>query len=365
MLIGPVALHLKLYTVYPPPSALSRASTRIPHIESRSNVHYNTDLWNQTDTVVFIRSIDYILAKNNPEKLSFAPLKKISAGSANTNIIQCYNGSTCTESKLLGYLYMTLGKKFKDVDGMVAIWIGNDLPPNHTLPDYCYESAITKPNQLQKLEELTDKCIQILLEGQPNNLLIHTLAGGTGDIHENTYSHFRSVMRNVVQQLCLPCPGCVANYNAFTTGKMELWDHTGCPPPPAPSHAEVAAGRLRRVSARPNAAAAEAPVSALAAAAAPVSAAEAPVSALAAAVVPVSASAAAVAPASALAAAAAPASALAAEAPKNAAASAAALESIKPVIGGKHRKTYKRKHKNKRKTKRIRKSKRAKYTRYR
>jgi hypothetical protein len=85
-------------------------------------------------SVKLINSFDYLRRRRNT-KTSFVPFKKYDV---NSGKIECNNGSTCTESKLFSFVYDKLNKTFDDIKGIGVVWIGNKLPPNHHLKNYCY-----------------------------------------------------------------------------------------------------------------------------------------------------------------------------------------------------------------------------------
>jgi hypothetical protein len=204
-------------------------------------LNYNRVLWGYPAKITLIHSEKYLAKKRDPNATSFQPVKKIKVttnkSGSNTITFDCYNGSTCTESKLFGFLHLVLQKKFEDIDGMAIIWIGNDLPPNHTLPDYCYSSNANKhPEQLLQLEKLTDECSKILI----NRGNIGSVLSSDRDklqiakslissfVDPSVYTHFRKIMQNTAQQFCLPCPGCLSNYENYKMGTMQKWGHAGC-----------------------------------------------------------------------------------------------------------------------------------------
>lgn len=178
------------------------------------NIKYNYDntLWEIPLDVNVINSEKYLADRKKGN--SFVPFKKISNKKYNNEtLFECNNGSTCSEAKLFSYMYNDLGLNFKDIKGFVAYWVGTAPPPNHIIPNYCFSTLEKAENE--RLDDLTRSCIQYLSESLN---LLYTKYG--------TKSY--NVIKNAINPLALACPGCVANYIPYTTGKIENWDNLRC-----------------------------------------------------------------------------------------------------------------------------------------
>jgi len=171
-----------------------------------SGNNYDDSLWEHKFTVNFINSYDYL--NNRLDGFAFPPFKKYKE---KTQFIECVNGSTCCEAKLFSFVYNDLKKTFNDIAGFGVFWVGNKLPPRHIFDNYCYQ--LDDP----KLTNITNECISIL----PPKINEYFL----GRYREDFWNY---IMKLIVEQLALPCPGCFANYNNYTTGTYKMWNPKNC-----------------------------------------------------------------------------------------------------------------------------------------
>ena len=176
-----------------------------PSIGLVSGINYNDTLWRESIGVNIINSYTYLKKRKNEGK-SFAPFKKYNS---KTQRVECNNGSTCTESKLFSYVYNNLDKTWEDIRGFAVIWIGNDLPPNHVLNNYCYNESDPK------LNTMVDELLEI------NNF------SNLGYTPEK----IKEIMKLAVRPIAMACPGCYSNNLAYRSKdemNNTLWDQRGC-----------------------------------------------------------------------------------------------------------------------------------------
>jgi hypothetical protein len=173
--------------------------------------NYDSAIWAMPLTVNLVHSVDY-LNKRRKTGVSFIPYKKVKEASSSSLVFECNNGSTCTESKLFSYLFDNLKLKFADIKGYVSYWIGDKLPPNHIIANYCFSRNSADAPNLQKLYDDTTT----LLDPEIRDTLMRA------------YPDFENVFKSVIQPFALSCPGCVANYTSYRTNKQESWDNSFC-----------------------------------------------------------------------------------------------------------------------------------------
>jgi len=174
--------------------------------QNEGGFNYDNYLWEKPYNINVINSYRY-LEKRREEGISFPPFKKV-----RNSKVECVNGSTCTESKLFSYIKNNLGKNFKDIKGFATFWLGSELPPSHHHEKYSFSPLIE--NELVKLERIKNICLEIFSDKK--------VKGGY------TERIFNRVLRNVVQPIAMPCPGCVSNYNKYKDLTYERWNYTGC-----------------------------------------------------------------------------------------------------------------------------------------
>ena len=120
----------------------------IVFLDKENKLNYSSIIKNYPVKVKIINSTNYI--KKREEGYSFMPFKKINPD----NNIHCIYGSLCVEAKLFGYIY-SLGKKWDDIKGYIAYWVGSKLPPNHILSKYNYSKNLTDETKLKKMTDIT------------------------------------------------------------------------------------------------------------------------------------------------------------------------------------------------------------------
>jgi hypothetical protein len=113
------------------------------------DIHYDKNLKSFEIPVNYVHSKAYLESRR--DGYSFAPFKVIEGG-----ILECGYGSSCVEAKLFSYIY-SLGKRFTDIKGFAAYWIGNALPPDHTNANFCY-----RPENAAQIERMTTVFLELL-----------------------------------------------------------------------------------------------------------------------------------------------------------------------------------------------------------
>lgn len=161
--------------------------------------------------LIFINSEAYL--KRRKEGESFIPAFKKDKKGKNT--MACNNGSTCVESKFFSFIKDQLGMKFRNIKGFVSYWIGDKVAPNHILTSYCYEDGVNyETENLKKLMyECWSKCdtkIKRFISKQINT------------------DSDTSIFKHIVNPLSIPCPGCVYNWQAYTSLEYIKWNYEQC-----------------------------------------------------------------------------------------------------------------------------------------
>ena len=196
----------------------------IVFLDKENKLNYSSIIKEYKIKVKLINSTNYI--KKREEGFSFIPFKKINPG----NKIHCIYGSLCVEAKLFGYMYNSLGKKWDDVKGYVAYWVGNSLPPNHILTKYNY----IKKDEYEKLKKMTDITRELLdkdtkkklNESCKNSLSLEQKKATT--FYEN--SKCMNIFINAVQPIALTCPGCYLNWQSYINNIQVEWNSSVCTP---------------------------------------------------------------------------------------------------------------------------------------
>lgn len=197
-------------------------------------LNYSSIIKNYPITVKLIQSTKYVKKREN-EGISFVPFKKYVPGKDKP---ECIYGSLCVEAKLFGYMY-NKGKKWEDVDGYVAYWIGSKLPPQHILGKYSYKKTNTHIGHSQEstIPDKTDDDIKIeqiaqisfdLLEPDTKNIL-NNACGQTLDTEEiDVMPACEEIITNALQPIALTCPGCFMNWQSYINNIQVKWDQSQC-----------------------------------------------------------------------------------------------------------------------------------------
>lgn len=194
----------------------------IVFLDKENRLNYSSIIKNYPIKVKLINSTNYI--KKREDGFSFIPFKKINPD----NKIHCIYGSLCVEAKLFGYMY-SLGKKWDDVKGYVAYWVGNSLPPNHILKKYNYIKDTIDDVKLKKMTDITiellDKdTVEKLNESCKNSLEQNEAT----TFYEN--SKCMNIFINAVEPIALTCPGCYLNWQSYINNIQVKWDSSVCSP---------------------------------------------------------------------------------------------------------------------------------------
>ena len=168
--------------------------------------------------VKFVHSIKYLLQRraantiagsprHNPESLMYPPYKRPEdlIDGQDTGLYTCNNGSTCSESKMFGYLYDNIaGFNFSQIIGYAAYWIGHRQPPTHSIKSYNYIPTDPLFNEI-------------------GDVIKPIIGGITGydDIAVDKINKF-------IQPFALPCPGCFSNYGSYTNNTRVKVDTSDC-----------------------------------------------------------------------------------------------------------------------------------------
>lgn len=170
-------------------------------------MNYDDDLWKAPYEINFVNSYQYLHDRVEKGE-SFVPFKKYDD---EKDQVECNNGSTCCEAKLFSYVKNNLGKTFDDIRGFAVFWVGVNVPPAHHIQNYCYSPW--KEQEARKLEELKNKCVEILSPEIKAKYAPEKLD---------------RVMTHVAQSIAMACPGCMSNYEAYRDGKIDTWDPAQC-----------------------------------------------------------------------------------------------------------------------------------------
>lgn len=197
-------------------------------------LNYSSIIKNYPITVKLIQSTEYVKKREN-EGISFVPFKKYVPGKDKP---ECIYGSLCVESKLFGYMY-NKGKKWEDVDGYVAYWVGAKLPPQHILGKYSYKKTSTHIGHSQestvpdkteediKIKQITEVALDLLEPDAKTQLNI--ACGQTLDAEEvDVMPACEEILTNALQPIALTCPGCFMNWQSYINNIQVKWDQTQC-----------------------------------------------------------------------------------------------------------------------------------------
>jgi hypothetical protein len=188
--------------------------------KDKDGLNYSSIIKNYPITVKLINSTNYI--KKREEGFSFLPFKTIKPG----NKIHCIYGSLCVEAKLFGYMY-SLGKKWDDVKGYIAYWVGKSIPPNHILKKYNYIKGTIDD---AKIKQMTDITIE-LLDKDTIEKLNESCKNSLQQNEAITFSENSVCMNifiNAVQPIALTCPGCYLNWQSYINNIQVKWDNSVC-----------------------------------------------------------------------------------------------------------------------------------------
>ena len=178
-----------------------------PPAAGTKGMNYDDALWKAPYTINFVNSYQY-LHKRLEEGKSFVPFKKYDD---DKDFIECNNGSTCCEAKLFSFVTNDLKKTFNDIKGFAVFWVGVSLPPAHHIQNYCYSPW--KEGEDMNLRGLKDACMEILAP---------EIKGAYAP------EQLDRVMFKVAQAIAMACPGCMSNYQAYRSGKLNSWNPGGC-----------------------------------------------------------------------------------------------------------------------------------------
>lgn len=200
-----------------------------------NDYNYSSIIKNYPIKIKLIQSTEYI-KKREEQGISFIPFKNYKDSK-----VECIYGSLCVESKLFGYMY-NQGKKWSDVKGYVAYWIGSQLPPNHILKKYSYIKTSTvdchsqesdfdmcrKTEEDEKIEQMLNISLDLLEDStlsQLNDACNNTTGKDDGITINNTC---KEIMTNAVQPIALTCPGCYMNWQSYINNIQIKWDNSVC-----------------------------------------------------------------------------------------------------------------------------------------
>jgi hypothetical protein len=213
-------------------------------LNNPNDYNYSSIIKNYPIKVRLIQSTEYV-KKREEQGISFIPFKAYKESK-----VECIYGSLCVESKLFGYMY-NQGKKWSDVKGYVAYWVGNKLPPNHILRKYSYiktstnechsqnseSGACEKTDEDEKLERMLDISFDLLEDSTLSEL---------NDACKNTARSSleapdvikindtcKEIMTNALQPIALTCPGCYMNWQSYINNIQVKWDNSVCATIPA------------------------------------------------------------------------------------------------------------------------------------
>lgn len=109
----------------------------------------------------------------------------------------------------------------KLIIGFVAYWIGNKLPPQHSIKGYTYTTegmdAPLSDIMITRLTQLRDTSKTFI---GPH--LFRYLQ------RQYPISMLDRVLDMVVMPMSIACPGCLSNYKAYITGEYSYWDNQLC-----------------------------------------------------------------------------------------------------------------------------------------
>lgn len=194
----------------------------IVFLDKENRLNYSSIIKNYPVNVKILNSTNYI--KKREEGFSFMPFKKINPD----NKIHCIYGSLCVEAKLFGYIY-SLGKKWADIKGYIAYWVGNKLPPNHILPKYNYTKNQTDEIKLKKMTEITIELLDKDTIEKLNQSCSNTLEqSNITTFTENTTC--MNIFINAIEPIALTCPGCYLNWQSYINNIQVKWDSSVCSP---------------------------------------------------------------------------------------------------------------------------------------
>jgi len=192
-------------------------------LDKDNKLNYSSIIKNYSINVKLMDSTNYI--KKREEGFSFMPFKKINLD----NSIHCIYGSLCVEAKLFGYIY-SLGKKWKDVKGYIAYWVGKNIPPDHILKKYNYIKNTIDDSKLEKITNITLELLDKETLEKLNETCKNTFDPSTTNISFYNYSKCRNIFIYSIQPISLTCPGCYLNWQSYINNIQIKWDSNVCTP---------------------------------------------------------------------------------------------------------------------------------------
>lgn len=194
-------------------------------IDETNQYNYSCIVKKYPIKVKLIHNYKYI--ENREKGVSFMPFKNSKKDNFGNTITNCVYGSLCVEAKLFDFVY-NLGYTYKDIDGFIAYWIDNGLPPdNHYYDKYSY----SKNNKIEedKLHNMFSTTFGLLNENTKQQLT--TACEKTIqriNISFDSEERCKDIFEFVIEPISLTCPGCYMNSQMYVNNIRGKWDTSSC-----------------------------------------------------------------------------------------------------------------------------------------